>query len=93
MVHPLLGVSGMSPSGGSAEVMVVGAFLGIAVRWILSLELDTQLAACIGAVFAALQPWVPLDVSSVMSLNVFPLLLVGGGVAAALVGIQQTFHH
>ncbi len=75
---------------GMWDLMVVGAMVALALRWLLRIDVSPQRAACAGAAIALLQPWVTLTFGSLLSFNSLPSIFLGGGVAAALLAAVQS---
>ena len=74
------------------DLIVVGAVLGLALRWLLRLDVQLHWAACAGAAVVVLQPWVTMNVGSLVSSATLPSIFFGGGVAAALVAAVQSLN-
>lgn len=74
------------------DLIVVGAMAGMAVRWLLSLEVELHWAAFVGAVLMVIQPWATATVGTLVSSGSLPSLFFGGGVAAAVVAAVQSLN-
>ena len=72
------------------DLIVVGGMLGMALRWLLRLDVQLHWAACAGAAVFVLQPWVTASVGSLVSPKLLPSIFFGGGVAAAVVAAVQS---
>jgi hypothetical protein len=77
-------------SYGMWDLMVVGALVALALRWLLRIDVKPQWAVCAGAAIAVLQPWVTMTFGSLLSYNSLPSIFLGGGVAAALLAAVQS---
>ncbi len=71
------------------DLVVAGAMLGLALRWLLRLDVELHWAACTGAAVMLLQPWVITNVGTLVSSTSLPGIFFGGGVAAALFAAVQ----
>ena len=74
------------------DLVVVGAILGMAMRWLLRVNVQLHWAAVAGAAVMLLQPWVTMNVSTLVSSTSLPSVLCGGGVAAALFAAVQSIN-
>ena len=77
---------------GMWDLMVAGGILGMAVCWLLRLEVAPHWAACGGIAIVLLQPWASMTFGSYVSDQSFPSIVLGGGVAAALVAALQSMN-
>ena len=74
------------------DLIVVGGMLGLALRWLLSLDVELHWAACAGAAVMLLQPWATTTFGSLLASPSLPSIFFGGGVAAALVAAVQSIN-
>jgi len=74
------------------DLIVVGAMVGIGVRWLLSLDIELHWAALAGAAIMVIQPWATSTVGDLVTTGSLPSLFFGGGVAAAIVAVLQSIN-
>jgi len=74
------------------DLIVVGAMVGLALRWLLSLEVELHWAACAGAAVMLLQPWATATLGTLAASGSLPSLFFGGGVAAAVLAAVQSIN-
>ena len=75
---------------GMWNIMVAGAVVALAVRWLLRINVTPQWAACAGVTIALLAPWATETFGYLVTSNALPSLFLGGGVAAALLAAVQS---
>lgn len=74
------------------DLIVVGAMAGLALRWLLSIDIEMHWAALAGAVVMVLQPWATANMGTFVSTGSLPSLFFGGGVVAAIVAVVQSIN-
>ncbi len=74
------------------HLIVVGGMLGLALRWLLRLNVALHWAACAGVAALLLQPWAMATFGPLLSSQSLPSLFFGGGVAAAIVAAVQSIN-
>jgi hypothetical protein len=73
------------------DLIVAGAMLGLAIRWVLGVNIQPQWAAGVGVAVMLLQPWT-MSFGVFFSSTSLPSLFFGGGVAAAVFAAIQSIN-
>ncbi len=74
------------------DLVIVGGMSGLALRWLLSIDIEMHWAAGAGAAIMLLQPWATSTFGALLTSHSLPSIVIGGGVAVALVAAVQSIN-